>query len=150
MKDIVTFIPLMDRLLTNARKLSIVLDVDAAFSTGISNFKLDSWQVRLQSDLEACEALQRSRIDRFWKISCATSEGRQGKRAWELAGEHILIMKNILKCYSQIKHIVLEVYGDPQSRTRLCSVDVDVDIYINIFSQLPAKHIRLPIPSMPD
>ncbi len=60
-EDIVTFIPTMDRLLTKAMKLSIL---DAAFSRGISNFKLDSWQVRLHSDLKACAALQMSLIDR--------------------------------------------------------------------------------------
>lgn len=78
----------------------MALVIDSAFSVSLasasprdnSNVKLDSWQVRLHSDLEACAALQMSLIDRFWKIFCATCEGRHGKRAWDSAGEHIVVM----------------------------------------------------------
>ena len=43
------------------------------------------------SALEACAALHTSLIDRCWNTLCATSEGRYGKRAWDLAAEHILV-----------------------------------------------------------
>lgn len=67
-----------------------MLDDDAAVWKVKS--RLDSWQVMFQSVLEACAALQTSSMDRYWNIFCAISEGKHGKRAWDSAAEHILVM----------------------------------------------------------
>ena len=83
-----TFIPLKERFFRNDRKL--LVNLGSALSTKMS--KLDSWQVKSQSDLEACEALQTSLMVRCWSMFCAKSEGRHGRRSRKLAGEHILVM----------------------------------------------------------